>query len=182
MARLWRRTLCLPLALVAAFALRFRCPAFLPAASPETGRRAALTAASLFSTGLVASSIQSPAFAAGGCDSSDVKKYQALKAKWDDVMSAALFEDPPGGTWEDRCIRRFGSSQFPKEAGEQCMSQRLTQSVGLRPSCANCYGALAMCTYDNCAMLCLDAKSKQCAECVADKCKGGFNECSGFAL
>ena len=94
MARLWRRTLCLPLALVAAFALRFRCPAFLPAASPETGRRAALTAASLFSTGLVASSIQSPAFAAGGCDSSDVKKYQALKAKWDDVMSAALFEDP----------------------------------------------------------------------------------------
>ena len=45
-----------------------------------------------------------------------------LKPQWDDEMKKFLFEDPPGGTWEDRCIRRFGSSQYPKDEGISAFS------------------------------------------------------------
>ena len=87
-------------------------------------------------------------------------QLRKLKPQWDEEMKKFLFEDPPGGTWEDRCIRRFGSSQYPKDEGQKCMAKRVSEGTGLSAGCGLCWGKLAECTYDNCAwpMIQLDVK------------------------
>merc|ERR1712183_888954 len=55
--------------------------------------------------------------AAGACDDEDLKKYGAKMGEWDGIMVGCIMEDPPGGTWEDRCIRKFFSSTGPKDQG-----------------------------------------------------------------
>mmetsp|Transcript_125002 Transcript_125002/g.176409 ORF Transcript_125002/g.176409 Transcript_125002/m.176409 type:complete len:174 (+) Transcript_125002:64-585(+) len=154
-----------------------RSPAFVSPAVQT--RRQVLTAA----VGLPVAVFQAEsAFATAACDAADLEKYSKLKVQWDSAMKTFLLDDPPGGTWEDRCIRRFGSAQFPKDAGEKCIAERVSQAAGLSPGCSACWGALTQCTYDNCASQCLDAKSSPCRQCISNTCAVSFESCSGIKL
>merc|ERR1712107_246331 len=96
---------------------------------------------------LASSIASSPASAAGACDA-DQKAFQdGLKSKMDGIMSDCVLKDPPGGTWEDRCIRKFGN---PGE-GAACMSSCVIKYIQMSKPCADCWGNLAQCTFDNCA-------------------------------
>ncbi|CAK9094159.1 Uncharacterized protein SCF082_LOCUS44267 [Durusdinium trenchii] len=186
-----RRGLRFVLAVALAVAPLQRLSTFVAPAtvSAPTARRVALIA-----VGLGVESFAAPAWGSGACDASDVEKYQMLtyvkmmvsirklKPQWDEEMKKFLFEDPPGGTWEDRCIRRFGSSQYPKDEGQKCMAKRVSEGTGLSAGCGLCWGKLAQCTYDNCASLCLDAKSQKCQQCISEKCATNFEQCSGIKL
>merc|ERR1719198_2443009 len=85
------------------------CQTFVPAAPKakdasitQLGRRSALLLPGLL--------VQPrPAHAEGKCDAKDLKMWEdGIKDKMDTVMSDCVLKDPPGGTWEDRCIRAFG--------------------------------------------------------------------------
>eukprot|EP00443_Scrippsiella_acuminata_P079391 CAMPEP_0115476556 /NCGR_PEP_ID=MMETSP0271-20121206/55200_1 /TAXON_ID=71861 /ORGANISM="Scrippsiella trochoidea, Strain CCMP3099" /LENGTH=186 /DNA_ID=CAMNT_0002903977 /DNA_START=1 /DNA_END=561 /DNA_ORIENTATION=+ len=142
----------------------------------QLGRRQALFgAASLPTASLIASS---PANAGGSCDVDKKTFEDGLKSKIGTIMSDCVLKDPPGGTWKDRCIRAFGKP----EGGKACMTRCVMSYTQISKPCADCWGGLAQCTYDNCAMNCLTPDSKECTSCTASFCDKNFESCSGIKL
>merc|ERR1712032_159224 len=110
----------------------------------------------------------------------DLKLWDnGLKGKMSTYMADCVTKDPPGGTWEDRCIRSFGKSDNP-DAGKVCMSGCVRKKVDLSKPCADCWGGLAQCTYDKCAMNCLLPDDPKGKECTTQFCSKAFEACSGI--
>eukprot|EP00913_Durusdinium_trenchii_P019571 g18398.t1 len=64
-------------------------------------------------------------------------------------------------------LERYGEKAKPVVLKSQkCMAKRVSEGTGLSAGCGLCWGKLAQCTYDNCASLCLDAKSQKCQQYV----------------
>merc|ERR1719401_3358745 len=105
-----------------------------------------------------------------------------LKSKIDTVILDCVTKDPPGGTWEDRCIRKFAASRGPPDGGKVCMSSCVEKTVGLSKPCSDCFGALSQCTFEKCAMKCLDEKAPECKACGKEFCTSDFETCSGIKL
>ncbi len=59
-------------------------------------------------------------------------------------------------------------------------SQCLQDDAGLTLECADCYGGVTQCGFDNCVIVCgTDSGSQACRDCVSENCDAAFEECKG---
>jgi hypothetical protein len=59
-------------------------------------------------------------------------------------------------------------------------SQCLQDDAGLSKDCADCYGDVTQCGFDNCVVVCgADSASQACRDCVSENCDAAFGECTG---
>jgi len=92
----------------------------------------------------------------------------------------------------EACTTEYGLGGFGNPVAQisECM-QRLEpigenefiQGNAYSPSCADCFGALAYCTYQNCGITCFIAGgsgSLSCRQCSIDFCVPTFFECGGI--
>lgn len=191
-----RSTILTWLFVVAASVAVFKsCETFVQA---QLGRRAALLSAGLLAVQPAvkpavaqeqdAIDVQLALAASPACSTEDLKLWNGgLKTKMPSTMADCVTKTEevvgPPLIWSDRCIRAFtsreGQDKKPKP-GQACMSNCVAKGTKISPSCSNCFGTLAQCTYDNCAMKCLDAGSADCKACTGEFCIPAFDACAGL--
>lgn len=57
----------------------------------------------------------------------------------------------------------------------------LKTGLGTSDGCTACFAGIVDCTVKNCALLCINAGSKGCADCQQLKCFPAFEQCSGVS-
>mmetsp|Transcript_59944 Transcript_59944/g.131592 ORF Transcript_59944/g.131592 Transcript_59944/m.131592 type:complete len:191 (+) Transcript_59944:61-633(+) len=123
-----------------------------------------------------------PAHAEGSCSADDVKLWEGgLKSTIDKAVLGCVMLGPPGGR-EGGCIQKFGASSGPPDQDKVCMSSCVEKTVGLSKPCSDCFGALSQCTFQKCAMKCIDEKAPECKACGKEFCAGAAETCSGLKL
>lgn len=180
------------------------CMTFVQVPESTLSRRAALFQASLLASLAVqpvvqpahaedvrengAIDVQLAMAASPACSAGDLKLWNGgVKTKMPSVMADCVTKTEevlgPPLIWSDRCIKKFiqreGQDKSPKP-GQACMSNCVAESMKLSPSCSNCFGTLAQCTFENCAGQCLDAESEGCKACTGKFCIPAFEACAGL--
>eukprot|EP00392_Amoebophrya_sp_AT5.2_P004362 g4370.t1 len=114
------------------------------------------------------------------CSAADHAIWEHVKGDMQSFMSTCILQGAPGCNYTGHCIRAFGHKDQPN-LGEECMSDCVMKRENFGKACADCFGYLGQCTFENCAMKCLDAKSDACKACIVEyKCNDNFVKCSGF--
>jgi len=63
----------------------------------------------------------------------------------------------------------------------KCVNSCVAETEGFSDQCLACFGKLAGCSRDNCAVKCLlGSDNPKCQKCVRNKCNAGFLTCSGI--
>eukprot|EP00930_Biecheleria_cincta_P061421 TRINITY_DN46995_c0_g1_i1.p1 TRINITY_DN46995_c0_g1~~TRINITY_DN46995_c0_g1_i1.p1 ORF type:complete len:205 (-),score=26.71 TRINITY_DN46995_c0_g1_i1:101-715(-) len=185
----------------ASMAVLKTCKTFVQVPESTLGRRAALFQASLLAVTPVvqpahaevahersAIDVQLAMAASPACNAEDLKLWNGgVKTKMPSTMADCVTKTEevlgPPLIWSDRCIKKFisrnGQDQTPKP-GQACMSNCVAKSMKLSPTCSNCFGALAQCTFENCAGQCIDADSEICKTCTGKFCIPAFEACAGL--
>ena len=76
----------------------------------------------------------------------------------------------------------FVSTQSNPAEYADCVSSCIQSKRGYTDACAECHGATAQCTRDQCLSECQGGRTPSCINCVEDACNQGFEICSGLSL
>ncbi|CAD7939599.1 unnamed protein product [Amoebophrya sp. A120] len=118
---------------------------------------------------------------AGAClGTQDHTIWEDVKTDMNDFMKTCILQGPPGCDYRGHCINAFGHPDKPNE-GAECMAHCISVREGFDAPCADCFGKLSRCTFENCAMSCLDPEAAMCKSCILKfKCEESFKACSGL--
>eukprot|EP00931_Biecheleriopsis_adriatica_P068288 TRINITY_DN42262_c0_g1_i1.p1 TRINITY_DN42262_c0_g1~~TRINITY_DN42262_c0_g1_i1.p1 ORF type:complete len:212 (+),score=45.66 TRINITY_DN42262_c0_g1_i1:54-689(+) len=179
--------------------------AFVPAATSQPGRRAALFwPASLAAMELTAQPARAgcqeathasyaidaqmtlAAAPSGSCSAGDSKIWNdGLKSNIEPVVKECISKGIPGGagTTKERsdCFNAFAREDAAGKMGGDapiCVSDCVAKKTGLSSSCSDCFGQRAVCTFKNCMFKCMDSGSDSCKQCGTENCAEAFELCT----
>eukprot|EP00933_Yihiella_yeosuensis_P005113 TRINITY_DN109560_c0_g1_i1.p1 TRINITY_DN109560_c0_g1~~TRINITY_DN109560_c0_g1_i1.p1 ORF type:complete len:174 (+),score=27.00 TRINITY_DN109560_c0_g1_i1:53-574(+) len=114
------------------------------------------------------------------CNDADHAIWEKEKGTMNAWMKTCILKGAPGVNWTQHCINSFGHRENPN-GGSKCMANCVHLREQFSISCSKCFGDMSQCTYDNCAMKCLNPVAKMCTDCIEKyKCQITFSACSGF--